>query len=170
MERVVYELPGPPPTGRKVQSHDGGVFQREHAHDEDYFGTWGRWVDQETGMSWNWLALLRQRGPLFLLELTDKEIEEERLYGPIGARWGFPDEPCPYRDHGRINPITSATVACTLGRGHIGPHLDENGIELGLDREFNPDKAADPSAVWCTCGNAGAHLPHCPRYKRLTGE
>lgn len=165
-ERVVYSYPGAPPIGRRVRSIvNGQVFVRvQTTEDEPMF------LDESNNGTgpWPWDTLI-QYGPLELLPLTDQEIEDERIYGPIGARWGFPDRPCPYRDHSRIDPKTSAVVSCALGRGHIGPHLDKNKNPLGLDREFNPDQASDPSAVWCTCGQPGLHLEHCPRYTRLTG-
>lgn len=154
----LYQLPGRPPAGRHVQAlgstwlclRDGRFAYAE-----------GAGVD-ETVRHRDWYELFAH-GSVRLLPLTDEERASEALYGPIGARWGDPDTPCPY-------------IGCAQGVGHTGDHVNEHGEHLGVTPEAtepHPTGGAvglsQAKAVRCTCGNPANHQRGCPRYARVAG-
>jgi hypothetical protein len=113
-----------------------------------------------------WFDLLAEWGPVYLVSLNESDDEDARLYGPPGARWGQPDVPCPYVD-GQLPP-----GECTLGQGHIGPHVDSDGYPLGQTVVTIADLSAgritpqEAALTACTCGHPAVHRPGCPRYNR----
>lgn len=180
-EPVTYQLPGAPPTERKVT--DGGRTWVRHPS-----GAWASAFDSNPEVFWTWAELLDSYGILTLVPLTPDEEQEAALYGPPGARWGDPHTPCPYGSYGAISlgvtvyidiepdVLDDAPIRCVLGVGHVGPHIDQNGNWLGqtVATEFNlagsagitPQQAAQTP---CTCGNPAQHQPGCPRYVRVRG-
>jgi hypothetical protein len=169
----VYRLPGAPPTGRTVKQHgvedDSEYAARRWTRQAD-----GLWSD--SGRTFNferfaWGYILDAYGPLELVPLTDEETASEALYGPVSARWGNPDQPCPY-----IDTRPAVAVSCVLGVGHVGPHRDLLGGALG-ETTLDPDQPSaatgisphDASAEPCTCHRPDRHRPGCPRYIRTTG-
>jgi hypothetical protein len=160
-----YRLPGAPPTGSHVLTNPGGVFVRVPDR-ADSQGQWGMWEevrdDDETPIQVPW-SLLLEYGPLILLPETEKDRASAVLYGPVGARWGDPDSPCPYRD-------------CGLGLNHTGPHKDPQGTPLGVT-EADPGGRVHTSSITpgvnsqviCTCGTPANHQPQCPRFPRTSG-
>lgn len=169
----VYSMtfPDPPATGRRVIGAHGYTYQRviPDGTFNPILMPWGAWMrlDDEDGLPlpgvYTWPEILAA-GPLALLPLTEKEMRDAELYGPPGARWGNPDERCPFWG-----------FICTLGVGHTGPHIGPDGAPLG---ETEPDgkppvnagiTPAQASETPCTCGRPAQHRPGCPRHKRWTG-
>jgi hypothetical protein len=149
-----YAIPGRPPTGRTVTDQHG-VPWRIRADG---------WVERTDHLddSYDWPEFLWRNGPATLVELTVDEAASEYLYGPIGSRWGNPDEPCPYADRER---------GCMLGANHAGPHRGEYGDILGADSIVDGPINTDPqqSAVEpCNCGRPDQHRPTCNRYRRMS--
>lgn len=191
---VTYAIQGAPPTGRTVRDQNGNLWTRhstpltfdpDDGEDLAHFGQWGVWRFQPdpftVAYERPWYELLARYGPVTLEPLTDEEIASETLYGPVTARWGNPDEPCPYREHLPGAIATGAMVAgpwvgCSLGVGHIGWHRDDAGNELrgqsdaplvpAGDTSITP---AEASRVPCTCGHPERHRPDCARYPRISG-
>lgn len=152
---VWFELPGQPPVERRVRATDGTTYQRVAT------GMWKR-EDGKPDLGWfSWAYILERHNRVQLVPLTDAELDDAKLYGPPGQRWGDPNEPCPYQP-------------CALRLQHAGPHIDDEGNPLAQteatedDPTFGRVTRAD-LAVVCTCGQPGRHLPTCPRYARLTG-
>lgn len=184
-----FDLPGAPPTGRRVRAIRGGqVFERitpraDMTPKDGLPGTWGAWLlidpagdeprDPDTNapepLLLSWGTLLGIYGPVQLVPLTAEEEAEAIIYGPAHARWGDPNTPCGYAD-------------CAMGTGHIGAHLDRDGHPLGLT---DPDPDTTPANVdvvtfttpdtpagyvemhnYCNCGHPEDHLPSCPRGRR----
>lgn len=163
-------LTGPPPVGRRV-TYSGQTFRRVDVPPS--------WDDRATGngltyfvtepplatayFTWDELIATYGHG-LTLVPLTKAEEASEELYGPIGARWGNPDVPCPYPE-------------CVLGIRHARQHLDINGDPLGQTAPPAPDEPsvrvaaslAEATASPCICGHPEQHQPGCPRYDRLRG-
>lgn len=165
---VTYSLPGAPVTGRRVTTsttpgdpYAGGalIFRKEPD------GTFTCLALAEISAPdniWSWSGILATFGTVTLIPLTDKEKEHEKLYGPLGARWGDPFEPCPYR-------------GCRLGVGHIQAHLDRDGnpilvdldaLAASADLNVSPQEAAETP---CNCGHPERHTPECPRGQRIYG-
>jgi len=149
---VVYTMPGPPPIERRVLDRTGLAWH--HAEDD-------QWYASDSRERTSWVDLLADRAPLILVSLTDEERESERMYGPLGARWGDPTKPCPY-------------IGCRYRLGHIGGHVNRHGdVMLGTgvsdagSLSVSPQEAAE---TLCTCGHPEAHRPGCPRYERISGE
>lgn len=164
---ATYALPGSPPTGTRLKGRSGKIYHRvpPAAHwsnnplPADAYGYWAEVNDDaETPTLYGWHWLLLEDGPLAGIPPTPEEIEEERLYGPVGARWGDPGTPCPF-------------LGCALGVGHIGWHRRDDGSEF----TFDPDPSLTPPStkphmdVLCTCGRPAMHEPGCPRRERMEG-
>lgn len=164
---VTYSLPGAPVTGRRVTTsttgdpHAGGalIFRKEA---DGAFTCLALAEISAPNNIWSWSGILATFGTVTLIPLTDKEKEHEKLYGPLGARWGDPYEPCPYR-------------GCTLGVGHIQAHLDRDGnpilvdldaVAASADLNVSPQEAAETP---CNCGHPERHTPECPRGQRIYG-
>jgi hypothetical protein len=149
---AVFALPAPPPIGTKLGDDQGNVWQViDRAAEEPHplLTTVRDEHDDRPVMTREWHVLLAE-SPLTLLQLTDQEQELARLYGPPGARWGNPDEPC-------------HNIVCALGTGHAGPHVDSAGEPVpALFRDEEPSIGIDTRP--CTCGNHSSHEPTCPRY------
>lgn len=170
---IVLELPGPPPTGRRV-TNGKSTWERHASDDRD-----GAWVcvdgPDPYGHPMSWLGLIGTYRRLTLVPLTEEELSDEELYGPVTARWGDPGTPCPYS-------------GCSLGHGHAGPHKDAaleildlldadpwgtkttaahvptpSGLRDAVGRELSDDVA-------CTCDHPERHRPGCARYPATTGE
>ncbi len=165
---VTYTLPGPPVTGRRVTTATaddpfmGKVFRKEPD------GTF-MCIHGGPHEVWSWAGLLGFFGTLTLIPLTEREKAHEKLYGPLGARWGDPEEPCPYR-------------GCQLGIGHIQAHIDRSGDPLGQTTATETDPLGElapwsasgispheASEVPCNCGHPERHTPECPRGQRIYG-
>lgn len=177
-----FQLPGAPPAGSTVRDRNGELWTRQHNDPTDgyAYGQWGSWIrpypsDERTGLTYPWSSLLAARGPLVAQEPTEAERASETLYGPITARWGQPEEPCPYRE--RLFPHSGAGhwVACTLGHGHTGPHRDLTGDPLvgnadqPIEIAANTSPTEDDANLVCTCKRPDRHRPDCPRYTRTSG-
>lgn len=172
---VTYAIPGAPPTGRHVATAAGAVFVRTHVADPEH-GQWGTWLELTVTplnhLSWPELLTL---GPLVLLPLNTKELADAILYGPPGARWGDPDEPCPWGQHSARKPtLDMLGKECALGIGHTGPHCDPAGNPYNQTEET--DHRWHYAAVTredldtpCNCGRPAAHRPHCNRFARVAG-
>ena len=174
-EPITYQLPGAPPSGRSVRTAAGQVYKRDERTPADDlgYGQWGSWtlmpkddtvvaVDQRC----SWGALLHA-GPLTLLDLTDQEWDDARIYGPPGARWGNPNEPCQFSGRPNLNAkldIPMDLRPCTLGVGHVGYHTDSEGNRL-----YGDGGAEDVRVGPCNCGHPGRHQPGCPRYELMAG-
>lgn len=161
-DAVVYEIPGAPPTERRVTD---GTYTWQRQAD-------GHWIDvaHPEPLRWGWGELLAEYGPLTLVPLTPQDHADTILYGPPGARWGNPAVPCEY--------FTAAVVGgqvagvCALGTGHVGAHTDSAGQALGQTT------AADAPPIYagvtpyqasqtpCTCGHPEQHRRGCARYNR----
>jgi len=169
---VRYDMPGPPPVGRAVRriSQPDIIHEPDDQHPEpwttpappdtrvwirmdygDFMIRGGRNEHGQLVTSIPWVRLLEQHGPLELIPLTLQEQAEEVLYGPVGARWGNPDEPCPI-------------PTCAFGLNHTGKHVDRLGYEVIVIPRDMPDGA------YCTCGRPSAHHPTCDRYPNQTEE
>lgn len=182
---VRYELPGQPVTGRHLLDCEGATWVKRDHDEYQHVRTYDPAIDQDVpiddGDVLTWGRLLSRYAPLELLDLTPAELESEKIYGPIGARWGNPDEPCPY-----IAPsmpyhpdLSDADYRCSLGRGHVGVHTNAKGAQLGvtqLDQRFDAAgrEIHSVSVVTeedrntpCTCHRPDAHQPGCPRYERI---
>lgn len=164
---VTFALPGAPPTGSHVASPNGGVFRRiaiNSVYAEDMYGQWGAWVKVDKigaylGIPESWATLLLREGPLTLMPPTEAETAQAQIYGEPHARWGTPDQPCDFID-------------CTMGEGHVGPHIELDGKPLGENdtiAETEPTNTTphEASKEPCTCGRPDRHRAGCPRYVRL---
>lgn len=171
--RITYVMPGRPVTGRRVEDKYAGIWRCDADGDLTFvggpIGPGGRLL----GCTSSWGELLMERGPLTLLDETEAEQQQAQLYGPADARWGDPDQPCPYVAHqwaGRqwtTSEHAPISIGCTLGFGHAGPHRDVDGVALGEDAHGH---AADTErAPDCTCGHPAKHEPGCPRYAATYG-
>lgn len=166
-----YAMPGAPPAGRKVRDQAGQIWKiTGQTSQASPFGPWwptvvlaGRDELGPVAPLSRWWPDLLTLGPVVLVPLTPDEVDDERLYGPIGARWGDPSQPCHFPD-------------CRLGVGHIGAHLDDDDQPLG---RFTDPIVLDGVTVWpqpsdqddgpnltpCTCDERGTgHAPSCPRW------
>lgn len=171
-----YDMPGPPPIGRTVRqtAKPDIIHEADDQHPEPWTTpaprderAWER-IDTTSDVPYflivggvnehgqhvtpiPWINLLDQLGPLELVPLSDQDLADELLYGPVGGRWGNPDEPCP-------------VPTCRYGLNHIGRHLDLAGYEVVvLPRDI-------PEGAYCTCGRPSAHHPTCDRYPNQTAE
>lgn len=174
-EPITYQLPGAPPSGRSVRDSVGRVWKRdERIANESLYGQWGSWTEIDTDdgsvslldnrVAW---TMLLQYGPLTLLDLTEQEWEDARIYGPPGARWGNPAEPCPFVGRPNLNAKLDVPMDlrnCKLGVGHIGVHTDCEGYTL-----YGDGAATDVKVDPCNCGRPGRHQPGCPRYELTAG-
>lgn len=164
---VTYALPAPPPRGREVTNGEQVWTHLDHTGDGSYFRDLAA-VPAVTSIPW--ANLLDQYGPLTLVE---EDQADAAMYGPIGARWGRPEIPCPFTLYGDDDAPSSATQ-CALGLNHAGPHRDQAGAALDesdadgsrISAGISPHEA---SKTPCTCGHPDAHKPGCPRYTRVSG-
>lgn len=156
---ATYSIDPPPPVGSTVETRTGArwVVHPPNSRGESM-------VSQGTGDPVRWVALLSTAGAVTLVP-EDQAVTD--LYGPPGARWGTPDEPCPYV----YRPIKDLPIGCALGRGHAGAHW--NGGPLGETEADGSTVAAgitpqEAAKTPCTCGHPEAHRDGCPRYERIT--
>lgn len=182
---ITYSLPGQPTTGRTVS---GSTQEADRTWKRHTDGTWELMtstlgdnaeempasVAVDRGDIWTWAEMLEEC-TLTLVPLTDAEKESELLYGPVGARWGNPDEPCPYWAY--LTEEALVQTHCALGLNHVGVHEDREGRPLGVVPEavgaaritaaISPQASVETGL--CTCGHPGQHQPGCPRYDRVSG-
>lgn len=137
-EAAVYDIPTRPPAGFRLRGGNGHEFT----------------VD-DTMPDHEWRRNVYLHGPLTIVA---PDAAETALYGPPGARWGTPGQPCPF-------------TGCSLSQGHTGPHIDYAAMEIAA-RDNGPEPQPLPGL--CTCGRPASHLPGCPRfiggYAPLKGE
>lgn len=165
---VVYTLPAPPPRGSRVTARGRVWTHLDHTGDRALFHD----LDARPAVTAiPWPNLLDEYGPLTLLD--DQDDDDERLYGPRGARWGDPSRPCPYVGRSWVDELADfGESPCALGLNHAGVHKDRYGDPLG--ESFADGSVAsvgisphDAAEVVCTCGHPAAHEPDCPRYQRM---
>lgn len=153
--KPTYAIPNPPPLEYRVVDRTG----QKWTHLKDAPG----WFDRDdSGRREEWVDLLDAFGPVTLDEWTDEERASFELYGPPGARWGNPAQPCSH-------------YACSLGWGHTGLHINDvtgEPIEpppadgTTVDAGITPHESSETP---CTCGHPDRHRPGCPRYARTAG-
>jgi hypothetical protein len=167
----IYDIPGPPPTGRHLESLPTGiVFFRNHGGDFVVIHDPVVERNKLDGREFSWSEIVDAWGPLRLIPLTEYEKKQAEIYGPPSARWGNPDETCSYLDqHNRI--------PCALGVGHIGLHRDLSGAALAFQRFYIDTASAEPKDLprltpgmahararrpICNCGRLANHAQDCP--------
>jgi len=176
-DSTTYQIPGAPPTETKVaSSKDASHWTRLND------GMWARlgYVPDGTPHTLAWVELLDLHGPVWIVDRSAQDLADDVLYGPPGARWGNPQEPCPFS---RLDPLPYPyaepapgviKTPCSLGRGHTGPHRSQDGAVLfggaepdvsGLTGNMGVVGPQEP----CTCGHPAAHQPGCPRHTRISG-
>ena len=158
---VTYSLPGAPPTESTVVTPGGKKFQRRYLTGTGTHAelNWGAWVGEDKSR-WYWHDLLAEFGTLTLLDTRDPTAA---LYGPPGARWGDPSQPCPYQ-------------GCALKLGHVGLHFDRWSTPFiappappGTNPGWRAGVTREDFETLCTCRHPSNHLPGCPRYGRIKG-
>jgi hypothetical protein len=155
---VVYAWPAPPPTGTTLADPLGFHWRSAGEAWKATPGPNGMIRTDRDGLpeTWTWPELLQQSGVLRVVPRTPEQRAEDRLYGPVGARWGNPDQPCPY-------------TTCDLGVGHIGPHVDDHGVDIPVPTgDVSLSTVAEAMKVICTCGHPSAHTRDCPRHVSST--
>jgi hypothetical protein len=151
---VVYAWPAPPPAGTTLADPLGFHWRSAGEAWKATPGPNGMIRTDRDGLPeiWTWPELLQQVGVLRVGPRSPEQRAEDRLYGPVGARWGNPDQPCPY-------------TACVIGVGHIGPHVDADGVDVPVPTgDVVLSTVAEAMQIICTCGHPSAHTPGCPRH------